>query len=159
MNTIEKLTQLNYLVIILGFFVMLFAAKEIIEILGYFKKKFRIKTGADDDKSSIENRIKTLENHDTWQYDEIVKISNGIKEIKSDLFDTKIENMRKTILDFCSLLSGGGKPNRETFQYIFRIYEKYDELLLEHHMKNGVIEESMKYISEKYQEFLSQGIL
>ena len=50
----------------LVFFAILFAAKEIIEIFIYFKKKLRLKTGIDEDKETIENRIKTLEKHDNW---------------------------------------------------------------------------------------------
>ena len=71
MGSIEKLTQIDYLLVILGFFAILFAAKEIIEIFSYFKKKLRLKTGIDEDKETIENRIKTLEKHDNWQYQEI----------------------------------------------------------------------------------------
>ena len=50
MGAIEKLTQIDYLLVILGLFAILFAVKEIIEIFNYFKKKFRIKTGIDEDK-------------------------------------------------------------------------------------------------------------
>ena len=50
MGTIERLTQLDYVVIILGLFAILFAVKEIVEIICYFKKKFRIKTGIESDK-------------------------------------------------------------------------------------------------------------
>ncbi len=73
MGSIEKLAHIDYLLVILGFFAILFAAKEIIEIFSYFKKKFRIKTGSEEDKETIENRIKTLEKHDNWQYQEILK--------------------------------------------------------------------------------------
>ena len=63
MGSIEKLAQIDYLLVILWFFAILFAAKEIIEIFSYFKKKLRLKTGIDEDKETIENRIKTLEKH------------------------------------------------------------------------------------------------
>ena len=71
MNDIENLTKINYLLVILGFFAILFAIKEIIEIISYFKKKFRIKTGSEEDKETLEERISTLEEHDKWQYNEI----------------------------------------------------------------------------------------
>ena len=81
MGSIEKLAQIDYLLVILWFFAILFAAKEIIEIFSYFKKKFRIKTGSEEDKSTIEDRIATLEKHDNWQYKEITKMSKGIENI------------------------------------------------------------------------------
>lgn len=85
MNAIENLTQINYLLVILGFFAILFAIKEIIEIISYFKKKFRIKTGSEEDKETLEERISTLEKHDKWQYNEISKISDVVEHIKDEV--------------------------------------------------------------------------
>ena len=95
MGSIEKLAQIDYLLVILGFFAILFAAKEIIEIFSYFKKKLRLKTGIDEDKETIENRIKTLEKHDNWQYQEIQKISKGIDDIKKSLDINEKETKHK----------------------------------------------------------------
>ena len=85
MNAIENLTQINYLLVVLGFFAILFAIKEIIEIISYFKKKFRIKTGSEEDKENLEERISTLEEHDKWQYSEISKISGVVEHIKDEV--------------------------------------------------------------------------
>ena len=53
MEAIENLAQINYVLVILGFFAILFGAKEIIEIISYFKNRFRIKTGAEEDVSGL----------------------------------------------------------------------------------------------------------
>ena len=159
MGAIEYATQINYILVILGLFAILFAIKEIIEIFSYFKMKFRIKTGADEDKETLEERIATLEKHDKWQYNEISKISKGIDDIKDRLLNKEIEDMRKTILDFCAALSSGQKFNRESFDYIFKTDENYDKLLTRYGMENNVINESMKFIREKYQEKLRNGEL
>ena len=159
MGSIEKLAQIDYLLVILSFFAILFAAKEIIEIFSYFKKKFRIKTGSEEDKSTIEDRIATLEKHDNWQYKEITKMSKGIENIETELLDNNLERKRKYILDFCSSLSNGQKQNKEAFNNVFKTYKKYEDLLSAHNMENGQAEESMKFISEKYQEFLRNGEL
>lgn len=97
MGAIEYATQINYILVILGFFAILFAIKEIIEIFSYFKKKFRIKTGADEDKETLEERIATLEKHDRWQYNEISKISKGIDDIKEQLKERDIKDKAKTV--------------------------------------------------------------
>ena len=157
MNDIENLTQINYLLVILGFFAILFAIKEIIEIISYFKKRFRIKIGSEEDKENLEERISTLEEHDKWQYNEISKISQGIDDIKDTLLKEKIKKKRKSILDFCSSLSNNQKQNNEAFNDIFRTYVEYEQILKDNKLENGQAEESMKFIREKYQEKLHSG--
>ncbi len=100
MQEIQNLAQIDYLLVILGFFAILFAAKEILEIFGYFKKKFRIKTGNEEDKETVENRIKTLEKHDNWQYQEIQKISRGIDDIKKSLDINEKETNQRIIVQY-----------------------------------------------------------
>ena len=159
MNAIENLIQINYLLVAIEFMAILFAIKEIIEIFSYFKKKFRIKIGSEEDKETLEERISTLEKHDKWQYGEISKISQGIDDIKDRLLNKEIEDMRKTILDFCAALSSGQKFNKESFDYIIKTDENYDRLLTRYGMENNLINESMKFIREKYQEKLRNGEL
>lgn len=100
MRAIEQLTKINYISFIILFFAILFGVKEIIEIFNYFKKKFRLKTGIDEDKETLENRIKTLENHDEWQYKEISKISKGIDDIKDRLDLSEKENNQRIIVQY-----------------------------------------------------------
>ena len=157
MDAIKNLTQVDYLLFVLCFFAILFGVKEIIEILSYFKKKFRIKTGYDEDKETIKERISTLEKHDKWQYNEITKISQGIDDIKDALLKDNIEKKRKSILDFCSSLSNNQKQNNEAFNDIFRTYAEYEQILKDNKLENGQAEESMKFIREKYHEKLRNG--
>lgn len=97
MNAIEKVAQIDYLLVVIGFFAILFAIKEIIEIFSYFKRKFRIKTGSEEDKETLEERITTLEKHDKWQYNEVLKISQGIDEIKEQLKERDTKDKAKTV--------------------------------------------------------------
>ena len=159
MNAITELTKINWAVFLLTLCTIAFAVKEIIEIISYFKRKLRIKTGYEEDKKTLEDRIATLEKHDKWQYNEISKISKGIDEIKDRLLNKEIEDMRKTILDFCAALSSGQKFNKESFDFIIKTDENYDRLLTRYGMENNVINESMKFIREKYQEKLRNGEL
>ena len=159
MEAIENLAKIDFVLVIMSIFAILFGIKEIIEIVSYFKNKLRIKTGFDQDRETFENRISTLERHDNWQYKEITKMSKGIENIESELLDNNLERKRKYILDFCSSLSNGQKQNKEAFNNVFKTYKKYEDLLSTHNMENGQAEESMKFISEKYQEFLRNGEL
>ena len=131
MEVITELTKINWAVFLLTLCTIAFAIKEFIEIVSYFKKKFRIKTGFDEEKETIEERIATLEKHDKWQYNEISKISQGIDDIKDALLKDNIEKKRKSILDFCSSLSNNQKQNNEAFNDIFRTYAEYEQILLE----------------------------
>ena len=157
MKYIEAVFNQNYISVILAIFLFLFAAKEIIDLVSYFIKKGRIKTGFVQDKENVEKRLITLEEHDKWQYNEISKISKGIDDIKDTLLEDNIEKKRKSILDFCSSLSNEQKQNSEAFNDIFRTYADYEQILKDNGMENGQAEESMKFIREKYQEKLRNG--
>lgn len=98
MGDIENLTHINYLTVTLGVFTILFAIKTIIELFSYFKKKFGIKTCIETEKDTLENRISKLEQHDKWQYNEIMKISKGIDEIKDSLVQREIKDNAKTVV-------------------------------------------------------------
>ena len=133
MQEIQNLAQIDYLLVILGFFAILFAAKEILEIFGYFKKKFRLKTGIDEDRETVETRIKTLEKHDNWQYQEIQKISRGIDDIKDNLIKKEIKDKEKTVATLRGQLYGLhekfvtkgyiDKSGLKTFIELGKIYE------------------------------------
>ena len=159
MDTIENLFSLDYPSIIMGFFIIILGVDKIIFLLAKVKKALRIKFGFEEDKKTIEDRITVLEKHDNWQYKEITKMSKGIENIETELLDNNLERKRKYILDFCSSLSNGQKQNKEAFNNVFKTYKKYEDLLSAHNMENGQAEESMKFISEKYQEFLRNGEL
>ena len=159
MDEIEALFNLPYPTIIMGVFIFILGIDKIVYLFLKIKKILRIKFGFEEDKKTIDDRITILEKHDNWQYNEISKISKGIDDIKDRLLNKEIEDMRKTILDFCAALSSGQKFNRESFDYIFKTDENYDKLLTRYGMENNVINESMKFIREKYQEKLRNGEL
>lgn len=92
-----------------------------------------MKTGIDEDKETIENRIKTLEKHDNWQYQEILKISNGIDDIKDNLTKREIKDKAKTVATLRGQLYGLhekfvtkeyiDKSGLKTFIELGKIYE------------------------------------
>ena len=159
MDEIKALMNLDFPTVILGVFIIILGLDKIIFLFGKIKKTLKIKFGFEEDKETLDKRIATLEKHDNWQYKEITKMSKGIENIETELLDNNLERKRKYILDFCSSLSNGQKQNKEAFNNVFKTYKKYEDLLSTHNMENGQAEESMKFISEKYQEFLRNGEL
>lgn len=106
MGTVNTLPNIDFTTVFLGLFSILFTVKEIIEIFCYFKKKWRIKTGIDQDKETLESRINTLEKHDNWQYKEISKMSNGIDDIKCQLTEKERADKERTVATLRNQLYG-----------------------------------------------------
>ena len=159
MTEIENLLSFDFAPWLMGLFIIILGLDKIIFLFGKIKKTLRIKLGFEEDKETINDRIAVLERHDNWQYREITKMSKGIENIETELLDNNLERKRKYILDLCSSLSNGQKQNKEAFNNVFKTYKKYEDLLSAHNMENGQAEESMKFISEKYQDFLRNGEL
>lgn len=82
---------------------------------------------------------------------EIVKVLNDIK--KNNL-DEKIERMRWKILDFASQIRNHQISHPEQFNNVLRTYDEYETVLRENNLSNGQVDESIKFIREKYHELL-----
>lgn len=157
MEELQNLFNLDFASIIMGLFIIILGIDKIVSLLKRVKSILRIKFGYEEDKESIEDRISILERHDNWQYKEISKISQCVTDIDKRMLDKDIDDMRWELLDFCSALTGGRKYNREAFDHIFRIYEKYEMILKDNKMTNGFVDESMNYVKEVYHKNLENG--
>lgn len=164
MSEIAEMVNIDWQEIIIGLFVIAFALKEVLEIYSFFKNKYRVKTGKDLDKEELLDRLEKLEKNDTWQSEEINKISNGITDIKKQLnennkqlVDGQISNMRWEILDFASSLMAKRRFSKEQFDHVLQIHGDYDKLLQKNGMQNGQVTASMEVIREKYKWCLVHG--
>ena len=157
MEDLQNLFNLDFASIIMGLFIIIIGIDKIVSLLKKVKDNLRIKLGYEEDKESIVDRISVLERHDNWQYKEISKISQCVTDIDKRMIDKDIDDMRWELLDFCSALTGGRKYNREAFDHIFRIYEKYEMILKDNKMTNGFVDESMNYVKEVYHKNLEDG--
>ena len=102
----------------------------------------------------LDGRIDDMEETNKYHDKSIDVISVNLTKLSSMFVDKEIDDMRWSIIDFTSALSNGRKYNNEAFNHIFSIFDKYERILEEHNMENGLVEESMKYIREKYNEKL-----
>lgn len=151
MEYLEAVFKINYISVILAIFLLLFAIKEVLDLYYYFKNKGRIKTGAEQDKEAIENRISTLERHDDWQYKEIAKISRGVDDIKKRLDFAEEETRKRIIVQFgAEIYNLHGKfiaqgyvtrAGLETFNLLSDIYLKSGG---NHSIKGKIIPEVME---------------
>ena len=154
MDNIVKLVQTNWGMFFITLVAIGLAIKEILELISYFKNKFGITTSANEENKELINRISTLERHDKWQYDELIKISSCLEKINKSIIDKEIDDIRWELLDFCSALTSGRKYNREAFAHIFKTYEKYEKILDENGLTNGYVQESMNAVKEIYHDKL-----
>lgn len=89
------------------------------------------------------------------QFSEAINtISDKIDTMQENFIIDKIENMRWKILGFANDLINGKTCYKEQFDNILRTYDDYEQILEKNSMSNGQVEESMKFIREKYHELI-----
>ena len=71
--------------------------------------------------------------------------------------EKQIDDIRYEILDFSSALSSGRQYNKEQFDHIIKIHEKYEKILKENGLENGQVTVSMQVIMEIYKDKLRTG--
>lgn len=106
-------------------------------------------------KQYSENRIKDREQSMNIQRE----LTSSMDKLTAMFINKEIDDMRWEILNFCSAVSNGRKYNRESYDHVFRVYEKYEDILKENKMENGLVEESITYIRESYREGLKEGTI
>ena len=168
MGDLTSLFKLDFPTVIIGVFIILSACIAVYEIIGKFSKIIGkpVKWVRDKEKDhelliQTSKELKDLEEHHKKDVSESIKhdekIEKNLEVLTSMVLDKAIDDYRYEILDFCSALSNGRKYNRESFNHIFSVYEKYEKILKENKMENGLVEESIKFIREKYCEKLKNG--
>ena len=87
------------------------------------------------------------------------EIRQDIKNLTDMFVQKEIDDMRWEIINFATDLSSGKTYNRESFDHILRMYQKYEDILNKKHMENGLVTESIGYINEMYRENLKHGVV
>ena len=107
-----------------------------------------------DREKRINGRIDNMEENDKYRDENISHINESLKKLTTLFVDKEIEDIRWAILNFTASLSNGREYNIEAYNHIFKIYDKYERILEEHHLENGLVDASMEYVREKYNEKL-----
>ena len=165
-EAINELSKLDLYATIIGVFVILAVIISIYEISKKTCEIFNIpvkwiKKKNEDHELIIENARHISELSERHERDEQKfklqneEINKKLNNLTNMILDKAIDDYRFEILDFCSALSNGRKYNREAFNHIFSVYKKYENILAENGMENGLVEESIKFIREKYNEQLN----
>lgn len=84
-------------------------------------------------------------------------INNTLDKLTTMFVDKEVDDMRWEILNFCSALTSGRKYNKESFDHVIQIHEKYEKVLEEYDMENGRVTASMEVIMDFYKDRLKNG--
>ena len=90
--------------------------------------------------------------------DAINSINERIGVLRKESVEREVSDIRWEILKFGTDVSNGKIATRESYDYILKQYDRYEELLKELGQENGLINETVKFLKIKYQETLKQGI-
>lgn len=168
MNELKALLELDFTAFILTVFVVMSGVIAVYTIIGRFSEvigkpvKWVKQRQVDHDlleknKKDIKD-LRDKHEADTKKYEAShQELIDDLRNLTSLFVDKEIDDMRWEILNFCSALSNGRKYNRESYAHVFSIYEKYERILKENKMENGLVEESMAFIRERYQKDLKSG--
>ena len=165
MDTIRQLTELDYKTLIIGITVVAGSFKMIcnfcswvVSYSGFETKKMRQKR---EDHELLIATAKNLELLQSKQNEDVrqsivhdKRIKDDIQKLSKMFIDLEIQDIRWNILNFCSDLSNGKKFSSEYYDYVFKLYDKYEKMLKENDLTNGLVEQSISYIREKYHESL-----
>lgn len=99
------------------------------------------------------NQHRLEENQDTFMKT-LSEITSALSELKADFLDERLERKRWNIINCARNLRNGEFVDLEEYRNVFQDYDTYEEIIQKHNLKNGLVEESIKFIREKYQEFL-----
>lgn len=168
METIQKLQEINLFTWIITAFMILAAIIAIYEIICKFcailgKPIGIMKQRKADHELTLQNtkalqELSARHEEDTKQsikHDEMIR--NDLTKLTKMFIDKQIDDMRYEILDFASSLSSGRTYNKEQFDHIIQIDEKYQRILEQNDMENGQVTVSMEYINEMYRDKLKNG--
>ena len=152
-------------------FVALLGFQAIIQVLHWFLCDFLgLETKAMREKKEEhellllnQQKIQDLEISQRNDEKELHRSNKELKECIENLtkmyVDKEIDDIRWEILDFSSTLTSGRKYNRESFEHIFRMYEKYETILQDNNLENGLVNESREVIKEVYHKQLKDGVI
>jgi hypothetical protein len=109
-----------------------------------------------DREKRLNGRIDDMAVCDKSRDEHIEHINKSLDKLTELFVNKEIEDIRWAILDFTASLSNGREYNLEAYNHIFKIYDKYERILEEYNLENGLVDASMKYVQEKYNEKLKR---
>ena len=109
-------------------------------MLGIGNKNKEIIDKIEDVKTSLTNRVNTIEN----------TLSNKIQEVSNSNDKNEIKRLRWEILDFANSCKNGRRHTQDEYKHIIEAHDDYESLLEKTGDKNGFLDAEFDYIMRLY---------
>lgn len=161
MSEINALKTLDIPYIIIGMVIIIAASVFVIKLIDWIIDRFGIETKASrqnrEDHELLIATVNRLEEFNNTSTEHDNMLNSKLDKLEQLILDDQIDSLRYKILDFSAALSNGRTYNKEQFDHILKIHEKYNNILEEHNLTNGQVTISMNYVTEVYKEKLKNG--
>lgn len=165
MDELQWIQEIDIIQILIGVFIIISAVISIATVISKFAEyigrpvKWIKKNDEDHERlQKMNTELQDLKKQELEDKQQSIKHDQAIREELEKLtkmfIEKEIDDTRWEILNFCSNLANGQAYNREAYEHVFRLYEKYERILKENSMTNGYVEESMNYARESFHKIL-----
>ena len=142
--------------------------EKLLDALGLETKASLQKKALEKKLSVMEQKIADFEQSQHNYHDQSISIrdklednqkvlQDGISELKMLLINKEIDDIRTTILDFSNAVMNGRNYNKEQYEHIIDLYDKYEKILDQNGMTNGRVTASMEFVLKNYQDLMDNG--
>lgn len=142
--------------------------EKLLDALGLETKASLQKKALEKKLSDMEQKIADFEQSQHNYHDQSISIrdklednqkvlQDGIGELKMLLINKEIDDIRTTILDFSNAVMNGRDYNKEQYEHIIDLYDKYEKILDQNGMTNGRVTASMEFVLKNYQDLMDNG--
>lgn len=169
---IHEFGEINVIISLLLCAMLVIALKagweKLLDVLGLETKASLQKKALEKKLSDMEQKIADFEQSQHDYHDQSISIrdklednqkvlQDGIGELKMLLINKEIDDIRTTILDFSNAVMNGRDYNKEQYEHIIDLYDKYEKILDQNGMTNGRVTASMEFVLKNYQDLMDNG--
>lgn len=142
--------------------------EKLLDVLGLETKASLQKKALEQKLSDMEQKIADFEQSQHDYHGQSITIrdklednqkvlQDAIGELKMLLINKEIDDIRTTILDFSNAVMNGRNYNKEQYEHIIDLYDKYEKILEQNGMTNGRVTASMEFVLKNYQDSMDNG--
>lgn len=169
---IHEFGEINVIISLLLCAMLVIALKagweKLLDVLGLETKASLQKKALEKKLSDMEQKIADFKQSQHNYHDQSINIrdklednqkvlQDGINELKTLLINKEIDDIRTTILDFSNAVMNGRDYNKEQYEHIIDLYDKYEKILEQNGMTNGRVTASMEFVLKNYQDLMDNG--
>lgn len=169
---IHEFGEINVIISILLCAMLVIALRagweKLLDALGLETKASLQKKALEKKLSDMEQKIADFEQSQHNYHDQSINIrdklednqkvlQDGINELKTLLINKEIDDIRTTILEFSNAVMNDRDYNKEQYEHIIDLYDKYEKILEQNGMTNGRVTASMEFVLKNYQDLMDNG--